>query len=94
MAAARGHRLDDMLLTLALTTSMRRGEQLALRWSDIDHDLRHSVVTLLLGMGVDPRTIHEFVGHKHIATILRIYSHVLLSMQQGLTDVFCDLSQT
>lgn len=190
LAAARGHRLD-MLLTLALTTGMRRGELLALRWSDIDlesgmlqvrrtvdfiarygyvegepktarsrrkivlpafvvamlkqhrknqleqrlkvgddwqdrdlvicglegnylnpryllklfdkllaeaglshmrfHDLRHSVVTLLLGMGVDPRTIQEFVGHEDITTTLRIYSHVLPSMQQGVADKLSEL---
>ncbi len=35
LAAVRGHRLE-ILLTLALTTGMRRGELLALRWSDID----------------------------------------------------------
>ncbi len=33
--AAKGHRLEA-ILTLALTTGMRRGELLALRWSDID----------------------------------------------------------
>lgn len=35
LESIRGHRLE-MLLTLALTTGMRRGEMLALRWSDID----------------------------------------------------------
>jgi integrase len=38
------------------------------------HDLRHSVVTLLLSMGVDPRSIQEFVGHEDITTTLGIYS--------------------
>jgi integrase len=190
LTAARGHRLD-MLLTLALTTGMRRGELLALRWSDIDlesgmlqvrrtvdfiarygyvevepktarswrkivlpafvvamlkqhrenqreqclkvgdawqdrdlvicglegnylnpryllklfdkllaeaglshmrfHDLRHSVVTLLLGMGVDPRTIQELVGHEDITTTLRIYSHVLPTMQQGVAEKLGEL---
>ena len=33
--SVRGHRLE-MLLTLALTMGMRRGEMLALRWTDID----------------------------------------------------------
>ena len=35
LESVRGHRLE-MLLTLALTTGMRRGEILALRWLDID----------------------------------------------------------
>ena len=35
LEVARGQRLE-MLLTLALTTGMRRGELLALRWSDVD----------------------------------------------------------
>jgi len=35
LKSIRGHRLE-MLLTLALTTGTRRGEILALRWSDID----------------------------------------------------------
>ncbi len=35
LESVRSHRLE-MLLTLALTTGMRRGEMLALRWADID----------------------------------------------------------
>lgn len=35
LAQAKGHRLEA-LLTLALTTGMRRGELLALQWKDID----------------------------------------------------------
>ena len=50
------------------------------------HDLRHSVVTLLLSMGVDPRSIQEFVGHEDITTTLGIYSHMLPSMQRGIVD--------
>jgi len=55
------------------------------------HDLRHSVVTLLLSMGVDPRSIQEFVGHEDITTTLGIYSHMLPSMQQGIVDKLNDL---
>lgn len=35
LESVRGQRLE-MLLTLALTTGMRRGEMLALRWTDVD----------------------------------------------------------
>jgi len=35
LAVAKGHRLEA-LLTVALTTGMRRGELLALQWKDID----------------------------------------------------------
>ncbi len=37
LEAARGHRLEAVL-TLALTTGMRRGELLGLRWSDVDFE--------------------------------------------------------
>jgi integrase len=37
MKHVRGHRLE-VLLTVAVVTGMRRGELLALRWSDIDFD--------------------------------------------------------
>lgn len=37
LEAAKGHRLE-ILLILAITTGMREGEMLALRWSDIDMD--------------------------------------------------------
>jgi integrase len=37
LVAARGHRLEVMLM-LALTTGMRRGELLGLKWGDIDFE--------------------------------------------------------
>jgi integrase len=40
----RGHRLE-VLLAMAVVTGMRRGELLALRWSDIDFD-RHRLLVL------------------------------------------------
>ena len=62
MEIARGHRLEA-LLTLALTTGMRRGELLALRWQDINFDTKslHIVRTLsrLVGYGfieTEPKT--------------------------------------
>jgi integrase len=62
LEAAKGSRLD-CLLTVALTTGMRLGELLALRWDDIDMDrclvqVRHSV-RYIQGFGVresEPKT--------------------------------------
>jgi integrase len=54
LAAARGSRLDALLL-VALTTGMRRGELAALRWNDVDLErgmvhVRHNL-TWVRGMG-------------------------------------------
>jgi len=50
---ARGHRLEA-LLTLAITTGMRRGELLALRWQDINFDTKSLQVV---------RTVNRLVGY-------------------------------
>ena len=45
------------------------------------HDLRHTCATLLLGKGVHPKIVQEFLGHATIAITLDTYSHVLPNMQ-------------
>jgi integrase len=56
--AARGHRLE-VLLTLAVVTGMRRGELLALRWSDVDLERRVLLVC---------RTVDYIAHYGHIET--------------------------
>ncbi len=46
------------------------------------HDLRHSAVTLLVGMGVPLKVVQEIVGHSDIAMTADIYAHVLPAMQR------------
>jgi integrase len=53
LEVARGHRLET-LLVLAITTGMRRGELLALRWQDIDFE-HHSLQVR--------RTVDFFAGY-------------------------------
>ena len=53
LQAAKGHRLEA-LITVALATGMRRGELLALRWSDIHFDV---------GSVQIQRTVSRFTGH-------------------------------
>jgi integrase len=46
------------------------------------HDLRHCAATIFLSMGVHPKIVQELLGHSDITLTLRVYSHVLPSMQQ------------
>jgi integrase len=49
----------DCLLTLALVTGMRRGELLALRWSDVDFDRAQLSIHRSLSYFSDPKTGHH-----------------------------------
>ena len=40
------------------------------------HDLRHTYVTVALGVGVHPKIVSERLGHATIAVTLDLYSHV------------------
>lgn len=44
------------------------------------HELRHTTATLLLEAGVPPHVVSARLGHKDVATTLRIYAHVLRRM--------------
>lgn len=44
------------------------------------HDLRHTYATLALLAGVPVKVVSENLGHKDIATTLRIYAHVIPGM--------------
>lgn len=55
------------------------------------HDLRHSAATILLSMGVNIKVIQELLGHSDIAITLRVYGHLLPSMQQEVVDRWDDV---
>ena len=55
------------------------------------HDLRHSAATILLSMGVNIKVIQELLGHSDIAITLRVYGHLLPSMQQEAVDKWDDV---
>lgn len=50
------------------------------------YDLRHTMATLLLSKGVNPKIVSERLGHSSIALTLDTYSHVLPTMQKDATD--------
>ncbi len=55
------------------------------------HDLRHSAATILLAKGVHPKLVQELLGHSNISMTMDVYSHVLPSMQQVVTDKMNDM---
>jgi integrase len=50
------------------------------------HDLRHCVITLLSGEGVDPLSIQQLAGHEDIVTTLGVYGHFNPVMAQVIAD--------
>jgi len=49
------------------------------------YDLRHSMATLLLSEGINPKIVLERLGHASIVLTLDTYSHVLPTMQFDAT---------
>jgi site-specific recombinase XerD len=47
------------------------------------HDLRHTVATLLLQEGENPKIVQEMLGHSSITITLGIYSHVIPTMHKS-----------
>ncbi len=50
------------------------------------YDLRHTMATLLLSKGINPKIVSERLGHASIVLTLDTYSHVLPAMQTDATD--------
>lgn len=50
------------------------------------HALRHSCVSLLLSLGVNPRTVMEIVGHSALEMTMNVYGHVNLDTQRRALD--------
>jgi integrase len=48
---------------------------------DVAVVLNHTAATLLLAMGVDPRTIMETLGHSQISLTMNTYTHVVKALQ-------------
>ena len=50
------------------------------------HDLRHSMATLLYGMGADPQTLKSLLGHSKITTTMDTYTHPVSVVQRAEVD--------
>ena len=50
------------------------------------YDLRHTMATLLLLAGENPKVVSERLGHSSIVLTLDTYSHILPGMQERATQ--------
>ena len=55
------------------------------------HDLRHTAATLMLQQGINPKIVHERLGHSDISLTLNTYSHVLPPMQEEAAEKMDEL---
>jgi len=50
------------------------------------HDLRHTCVSMLLTLGVNPRVVMEIVGHSALEMTMNVYAHVAVDEQRSALD--------
>lgn len=50
------------------------------------HDLRHSAAAILIGMGIHPKVIQEFMGHSDIAVTMNVYWHLFPTLGEGVAQ--------
>jgi integrase len=55
------------------------------------HDLRHGCVSVLLSLGVPPRTAMDIVGHSTIDMTMNVYGHVTLDAKREALDKLGEL---
>ena len=55
------------------------------------HDFRHGCVSVLLSLGVPPRTTMDIVGHSTIEMTMNVYGHVSLDDKKDAMDRLGDL---
>lgn len=78
-----GKPLDgNTLRTRSFAQLLKRAELPPMRF----HALRHAAATLLMVKGVPVKAVSEMLGHSDVATTLRVYSHVLPTMQDAAAD--------
>lgn len=55
------------------------------------HDFRHGCVSVLLGLGIPPRTAMDIAGHSTIEMTMNVYGHVTLDEKREALDKLGDL---
>ena len=83
-AHADGSPRDPSTLTLAFRRLTRRIGLQGVRL----HDLRHTMASLYLEQGVNPKTVAERLGHASVTITLDLYSHCLPGVQEAAAVQF------
>ncbi|MEF9903951.1 tyrosine-type recombinase/integrase [Streptomyces sp. P9-A2] len=50
------------------------------------HDLRHTCVTLLLGLGIPPHIVRDIAGHHALDVTMNIYAHAGMTEKRAAPD--------
>lgn len=77
-----GTPIDPRNCTRIIQTEVQRAGLPAVRL----HDFRHGCVSVLLALGVPPRTVMEIVGHATLEMTMNVYAHVSLEDKRAALD--------
>ena len=55
------------------------------------HELRHTCASLLINMGIDPKTVSKRLGHSDSSITMEIYTHAFESSKKACADMFDEL---
>lgn len=73
---------DSGSVTSALNHALKRA---GLRHIRV-HDLRHTVASVLLAKGVNPKVVQDLLGHSTVLTTLNTYSHLTESLSRSAAE--------
>ena len=74
-------------LAKAFTTLLKEAEVPAIRF----HDMRHTAASLMISMGIPPKTVSERLGHSDVAFTLRTYTHLYDAQREEAAFDIADL---
>lgn len=74
-------------LAKAFTALLKEAEVPAIRF----HDMRHTAASLMISMGIPPKTVSERLGHSDVAFTLRTYTHLYDAQREEAAFDIADL---
>lgn len=55
------------------------------------HELRHTCASLLINIGIDPKTVSKRLGHSDSSVTMEIYTHIFESSKKACADKFDEM---